>query len=248
MSLATHTPAGKCSELSWRRSMEYNPEARTASKILIAQRFHQQWKDAKIFTCYGDRDFDFSCLTKHAYCRNWDLGDLKIITANWMRGKNEDFLLKRGKRQLAICKAEYHDLKAFRARQTASAGSPPAAKTYTANCTARSHDGSGPGQRGKMAAAAEGEPTIAAGAKPTNRPPKPYMDGETLRLIENVRDAHEAVGRRTAKLVAHLLKSAQQNEPSRIPPHKRIEASHPIDYPWRNKKTERDPRRRGGRS
>ncbi|KAJ2983490.1 hypothetical protein NQ176_g648 [Zarea fungicola] len=77
---------------------------------------------------------------------------------------------------------------------------------------------------------------------------KAYIDDETLRLIKRVKEAHEAVGQRTAKLVAHLLGPAQNNESRRLPPHRRIEANQPIDYPWRNKESRSNQKRNGRRS
>lgn len=101
---------------------EYNPQDRTTPEILIAQRVHQQLKDAKIFTWYGDSDFDLSLLTRDAHGRNWNLDDLKIIAAKWMKGKDEELTLKLGKRLLSICEADYYSLVA---RQAASRGSHP---------------------------------------------------------------------------------------------------------------------------
>lgn len=225
---------------------ECNLEDRSTPEILIAQSVHQQWKDAKLYTSYSDKRFPLSTLTKEAYRCHWNLGDLKIIAAKWMRGKNADLLLTLktlGQKLLAKYETNYYDSKL---RQNTSQGSLPAA-TYMAEWTARNYEASSQGQRGEMAAVAE-EPIVETETKPTNNSAKLYMDDETLRLIESVRHAHEAVERGTAKLVAHLLKSAQKDEPSRIPPHMRIEAAHTIDYPWRNTRSERGPRRRGRQS
>lgn len=51
------------------------------------------------------------------------------------------------------------------------------------------------------------EPIIKTEIKPTHNSVKLYIDDKTLRLIKSVRNAHEAVERGTAKLVAYLLKS-----------------------------------------
>ncbi|OAA46411.1 hypothetical protein ISF_09544 [Cordyceps fumosorosea ARSEF 2679] len=90
---------------------EYNPKARTTPEMLIAQRVHEQTKKAKVFISYDDSDFNLSHLTEVASRRVWGMDDLKTIAAEWMSGKDEEKLLKPGRQLLAICKAEYEDLK-----------------------------------------------------------------------------------------------------------------------------------------
>ncbi|KAM3553546.1 hypothetical protein ARSEF4850_006864 [Beauveria asiatica] len=226
---------------------EYNPKARITSENLIAQRVHQQTKDAKVFISYDDSDFSLPRLTGLASHRYWGLDDLKIIAAKWMSGKDEAMLLKPGKKFLAICKANYDESKA---RRTASC---PTMETRRASRTAQGQASGSPRQCGKVAGAddmvppMEGETRLMRDPVTVN-PAAVYLDDETLRLIKKVTEAHRAVEQRTATLVAHLLQSAQKKEPSGIPLHKRIEAPQPIDYPWRNKENKRKPGRHERRS
>ncbi|KAM3522954.1 hypothetical protein MY4038_008398 [Beauveria bassiana] len=222
---------------------EYNPKARITSENLIAERVHQQTKDAKVFMSYDDSDFSLPRLAKLASRRNWGLDDLKIIAAKWMSGKDEAMLLKPGKKFLAICKANYDESKAHRT----------ASETHRASRTAQRQASGCPRQCGKVAGAddmlppKDGETRLMRDPATVN-PAAVHLDDETLRLIKKVTEAHRAVEQRTATLVAHLLQSAQKKEPSGIPPHKRIEAPQPIDYPWRNKENKRKPGRHERRS
>ncbi|TQV90230.1 hypothetical protein IF1G_11122 [Cordyceps javanica] len=226
---------------------EYNPKSHTTSKILVAQRVHQQTKDAKVFMLYGDNDFNLPWLTELASCRNWGVDDLKIIAAKWMSGKDEATLLKPGRKFLEICKAHHEKSKAH---QTAGKVLPSATETAMASSTAQRKAGDRPRQHSNVAGADDRVPPMDGGKRVTKdpaavNPTAVYLEDETLGLIRSVTDAHQALGRRTAELVAHLLQSEQQKEPSGIPPHKRIEAPQPVDYPWRNK---RKPGRRQRRS
>ena len=218
-------------------------EASITAEFLIAQMVHQEWLDSKFWTAYDDSDFDLQCLTEKAEYRQWDSNDLKIIAAKWMSGKDEERLLIPGRKFLAIHKDWCDGLKARRTEKKVSAST---CESYTADYKARRPNDGGPKHRGEAERADKAVSPIHEKTQPLNNPSTLYMDVETLRLIKRVRVAHDATAKQTFELVAHLLGS-QRDRPSNVPPHKRIEAPQPVDYPWRKKDKGRDPKRRGGR-
>jgi hypothetical protein len=63
---------------------------------------------------------------------------------------------------------------------------------------------------------------------------KRKLDPETLEMIKRVKEAQDAVSRRTARLVGHLVEVPDFT--TRIPPERRLEPSQPVRYPWTKKR------------
>jgi len=57
------------------------------------------------------------------------------------------------------------------------------------------------------------------------------LDTETLKIIKGVKEAHDALTRRTARLLAHIVEVPDFTNSPRIPQNQRLEGPQPVDYP-----------------
>lgn len=65
---------------------------------------------------------------------------------------------------------------------------------------------------------------------------KMNLDAEMLKMIKGVKEAHEALSRRTVRLLAHIVDVPDFTDSPRLPRNRRLEAPQPVDYPWMNTK------------
>ena len=65
-----------------------------------------------------------------------------------------------------------------------------------------------------------------------NTASKMVLDIETLKMIEGIKEAHDAVARRTARLLARVLVVPNSANSTTIPRNRRLKAPEPVAYPW----------------
>ncbi len=65
---------------------------------------------------------------------------------------------------------------------------------------------------------------------------KMKLDAETLKMIKGVKEAHDALTRRTARLLAHIVDVPDFTNSPKLPQNRRLEGPQLIDYPWMNTK------------
>jgi hypothetical protein len=73
---------------------------------------------------------------------------------------------------------------------------------------------------------------INAGGVRCNTRSKMKLDAETLKRIKDVKEAHDALTRQTARLLAHIADVPDITNSPKLPRNRRLEQPQPVKYPW----------------
>jgi hypothetical protein len=164
---------------------------------------------------------------KEQACRHlWGLNELKAITARWMQRNDEDELLERVRKLMKIedeARSKYQT--SFNGYNTLQ----QATKGFTAEKD--------------VTEVVEEEEVIREEfirkEVRCNTRNKMKLDGKTLKMIKDIKEAHDALTRRTTRLLAHLVDVSDFTDCPKLPLNRRLKAPEPVDYPWINKEKRR---------
>lgn len=57
------------------------------------------------------------------------------------------------------------------------------------------------------------------------------LDAETLKMVKDVKEAHNALTPQTTRLLAHIVDFPGSTDSPRIPQNRRLEDPYPVDHP-----------------
>lgn len=208
------------------------------NSLIMPEDLLENWvqeRNKLLFDWYEADLFTTKSLKKQASCSSWTFDELKAITARWMQGKDEDRLLEAGRKLMKIddeTRSKYQTSK----NQEALVAKGKRLIEIMEKRLDEKTIGKEMQNEGDETEEEEviREGFIQKGTFNTGR--KVKLNAETLKMVNSIKEAHDAFTRRTARLLAHIVDAQDFPDSPRIPRNRRLEAPQPIHYPWINQK------------
>jgi len=180
-----------------------------------------------------DPQLDSENLQPKVIKHTWSLATLKSIMEKWMQGKNQEALVARRKRSIEIEENRLKDRPEEKAQKLRERQKHIADEKKTRLEEIRGREMQNEEEETVEEVIREG---LVQDEVRCNTRSKMKLDAETLKMIKGVKEAHDALTRRTARLLAHIVDVPDFTDSPRLPRNRRLEAPQPIDYPWMNTK------------